>query len=249
MAGEYMSYWAVIPAHVLHNQSLSASAKLLYGEIAVRCGEMGYCYASNGALAADLRCGERTVTRLLGELESSGAIIVRMSGSTGRKGNRERRIYTAETAVGSLAKIGETASFGETGLDKNGETVNRIEYINPDIPPIVPHDHDQSDVTMPRWKPERFAAFWEYYRRNVRPDARSRAVKAWDKLKPSDELIARIGRALQKQVGSKMWQDGIGQPYASTYLNGRRWEDAPDGADRPRGRPPERQEEAFGEWH
>lgn len=243
----YKSYWAVIPAHVLHDQTLSSSAKLLYGEIAVRCGETGYCYASNGALAADLRCGERTVTRLLGELESSGAIIVRMSGSSGRKGNRERRIFTAETAVVSLAKSGETANFGETGLDKNGETVNRIEYINPDNPPISPRG--QSGVVMPKWKPERFAAFWGYYRTHARKDARGRAVRAWDKLKPDDELIATIGRALQRQVASEMWQAGIGIPYASTYLNDRRWEDAPEDADRPRGRPPERQEEAFGEWH
>lgn len=104
---------------------------------------------------------------------------------------------------------------------------------------------------MPRWKPERFSAFWDYYRANVRPDARIRAVKAWDKLRPSDELIARIGRALQRQVSSKMWQDGIGLPYASTYLNGRRWEDVEEGTlPDPRARTgPERQEEAFGEWH
>lgn len=32
-----------------------------------------------------------------------------------------------------------------------------------------------------------------------------------------------MGRALAIQKASKMWQDGIGIPYASTWLNQRRW--------------------------
>ena len=52
------------------------------------------------------------------------------------------------------------------------------------------------------------------------------AVRAWDKLKPDDALIETIGRALQVLKASPAWQDGVGIPYASTFLNGRRWEDA-----------------------
>lgn len=52
------------------------------------------------------------------------------------------------------------------------------------------------------------------------------AVRAWDKLKPDDALIETIGRALQTLKASPAWRDGVGIPYASTFLNGRRWEDA-----------------------
>ena len=52
------------------------------------------------------------------------------------------------------------------------------------------------------------------------------AVRAWDKLKPDDALIETIGRALQVLKASPAWRDGVGIPYASTFLNGRRWEDA-----------------------
>ena len=47
-----------------------------------------------------------------------------------------------------------------------------------------------------------------------------------DKLKPDDDLIAEIGRALVKLGKTEAWQRGIGKPYASTFLNGRKWEDA-----------------------
>lgn len=52
------------------------------------------------------------------------------------------------------------------------------------------------------------------------------AVRAWDKLKPDDALIETIGRALQVLKVTPAWRDGVGIPYASTFLNGCRWEDA-----------------------
>lgn len=57
------------------------------------------------------------------------------------------------------------------------------------------------------------------------------AVRAWDRLKPDDALIDTIGRALQTLKASEAWREGYGIPYASTFLNQRRWEDA--GAKRP----------------
>ena len=77
----------------------------------------------------------------------------------------------------------------------------------------------------PDWKPERFAAFWEYYRTHARNEDKQGAIRAWDKLKPDEALLAVMGRALEIQVASDMWQRGVGIPYASTWLNGQRWKD------------------------
>lgn len=74
----------------------------------------------------------------------------------------------------------------------------------------------------PEWKPERFAAFWQYYPRG---ESKQAAIAAWDKLRPDDALIDDIARALKRQMASEEWQRGVGIPYASTYLNQRRWED------------------------
>ena len=52
------------------------------------------------------------------------------------------------------------------------------------------------------------------------------AIRAWDRLRPSDELIAEIGKALTRQKQSEEWtREDARIPYAATYLNQRRWED------------------------
>ena len=98
------------------------------------------------------------------------------------------------------------------------------EYIPPKAPQGGQRGKREPKETAD-WKPERFEAFWKFYRKNVRGEDRQSAIRAWDKLRPDDALIARIGRSLEKQVASESWQAGYGKPYASTYLNRRRWED------------------------
>lgn len=105
------------------------------------------------------------------------------------------------------------------------------------IPPKAPQGGQRKKreaKTAPDWKPERFAGFWEYYRTHCRGESKQAAIRAWDRLRPDDALIDQMGMALRKQIQSQDWQAGIGIPYASTWLNNRRWEDEPKAADRSR---------------
>ena len=52
--------FALIPASVLYNDQLPATAKLLYGEIYRLSHANGYCYASNREFMEILQCGEKT---------------------------------------------------------------------------------------------------------------------------------------------------------------------------------------------
>ena len=119
----------------------------------------------------------------------------------------------------------------------------QIQEIN--NPPISPQGGRRSRRTHKEtadWKPERFEAFWTYYRTYVRNEDRQAAIRAWDKLRPDDALIARIGRALEIQIKSPEWIKGVGRPYASTYLNNARWEDVEGLPPPPPGsRPPRRE--------
>ena len=98
------------------------------------------------------------------------------------------------------------------------------------IPPIVPQTGDGEKPSRsrrvckdaPDHKPERFAGFWRIYPRGENKQA---AIRAWDKLKPSDETIDTMAKALMRQLASEEWQRGVGIPYASTYLNQQRWTD------------------------
>lgn len=70
-----------------------------------------------------------------------------------------------------------------------------------------------------------FEAFYSAYPRKV---GRAAAERAWAKLKPDEALQAQMLAALRQQDASDAWAREGGQfiPHPSTWLNGRRWQDA-----------------------
>lgn len=72
------SFWAVIPAAVLHDRQLSASAVRLYGEIMLLTREKGFCWASNERLAMAVQASDRTASRLVTELARAGHVRVQL---------------------------------------------------------------------------------------------------------------------------------------------------------------------------
>ena len=69
-----------------------------------------------------------------------------------------------------------------------------------------------------------FALFWQEY---PRKDAKAAALKAWQKLSPSPDLVERILAHVRDHKRSPDWLKDGGQfvPHPATFLNGRRWED------------------------
>lgn len=105
-----------------------------------------------------------------------------------------------------------------------------LNNININIPPISPKGGGRAQKRKepreaPDWKPERFAGLWDFYPKKGKK-AKQAAMDAWDKLSPDDALIDTIARALVKLKETDEWKRNIGIPYVSTFLNGRRWEDA-----------------------
>lgn len=69
-----------------------------------------------------------------------------------------------------------------------------------------------------------FDTFWNQYPKKQGKDA---ARKAWGKLNPDHTLNTLILTRLEQQKGSEQWQRDAGKfiPHASTWINGKRWED------------------------
>ena len=69
-----------------------------------------------------------------------------------------------------------------------------------------------------------FDLFWQEYPRKA---AKAAALKAWQKLNPSPELVERILAHVRDHKRSPDWIKDGGQfvPHPATFLNGRRWED------------------------
>lgn len=69
-----------------------------------------------------------------------------------------------------------------------------------------------------------FEKFWASY---PRKDAKVQAEKAFEKISPDDELLETVIAGVKRAVSSEQWCKDSGKfiPYASTWLNQRRWED------------------------
>ena len=237
------SYWAVIPAGIRYDDRIPATAKLLYAEISSLTGAAGYCWADNAYFAQLYRTTERTVRRLLDSLEEQGYIRVEET-----RGDHNvlisRKIFAGINPLSGDAGPAEPLDKNVQRQPDDPEPLDKIvrpldktfqRHIINNNQEIITHGRAASrDVCAPSWNPERFERFWTYYRGIPGADGRRRsenrqaAVAAWDKLRPSDQLIGEIGRALLRQLETDEWSRGIGIPRAATYLNQRRWEDAED---------------------
>lgn len=83
-----------------------------------------------------------------------------------------------------------------------------------------------------------FAAFWDAYPRHT---DKVDALKAWQKLKPTEALQAILLAAVAEQRTWRTWADVKFVPHAATWLRHRRWDDERPPDDRaraPTGPPP-----------
>lgn len=153
-----------------------------------------------------------------------------------------------ETPVASPSSGFPTMEKPTTGNPTTeNPTLRNTERLSNILPPIVPHEGDDSlslaaldsslgegadeakpkrkrraTKSAPDYRPDTFARFWAAYPRG---EDKQGAIAAWDELKPDDATLQAMSRALVRQRASEEWQRGIGIPYAVRWLRRRRWED------------------------
>lgn len=220
------SYWAVLPSAVRYDPDLPAAAKLLYAEISALTEAKGYCYASNEYFQALFGMAERTLQRHLKALQAGGYIRI----FDGSGGKARRKIFAGVNPLFADPDKNDGVTPSKmTGPPVKNDAHNIKETNKENDPPIVPQrGRRRENKEAPDWKPERFAGFWKYYPLHKSKQA---AIRAWDKLKPSDELLAVIGIALKRQIAeaadkaARERRPFEWKLYASTFLNDERWTD------------------------
>lgn len=239
---ERPGYWTILPAVVRYDKGLTANAKLIYAEIAALAQKDGYCHASNAYFARVFDVNGRTVQRLIQQLAERGYIRVDVERDPETNEVQGRRIYAGLNP--GLPPETPPDKNVVTPHDNDPTPHDKIVVTPPDknvvknsidnIPPIVPPKGDKPAKAKrskreykqePDWKPERFNGMWAYYPAEGRRNKQA-AIRAWDTLKPEDELIDRIAFALYKLKATDEWQRGVGIPHVATFINQRRWEDA-----------------------
>lgn len=199
-------YYAIIPANVRYDESLTPNAKLLYGEITALCNEKGYCWATNSYFAGLYNVSKVSISKWIGSLKDAGYISIEMEQDRGTKqilnryirllnGGIKEKLNTPQRKVNDPIK--EKFKDNNTVNTTSNITVNNIDH---------------------------FESFWTVYPRKV---GKAQARKAWDKLKLDDDTVKLIAENIALRLKHGEWSDVNKTfiPHASTYLNNARWED------------------------
>lgn len=221
--------FTVLYNSMITDQRLSLKAKGLFAVMMSRPDDWEF---SVSGLAAFAGVGKDTIRSTLAELEKVGYLIRAQAHDSGGKfaGN----IYVLQDTAPPLSgnpddgKNRQRESTLSENPTQQKKDYNERKTKNTPIPPegaVGKGTRKKADKSVPAWKPERFEAFWGYYRDHARGEDRQGAAKAWDKLKPDDALIDAMARVLRRQTASEMWRRGVGIPYAATWLNNKRWTD------------------------
>jgi uncharacterized protein YdaU (DUF1376 family) len=108
------------------------------------------------------------------------------------------------------AKVEQASRAGRASAERrtNGRST--------DVQPTSNH----KPITINHISIDQFETFWKIYPKKV---SKENAKKAWLKIKPNDDLIVKITKAVNDQKLSEREQQFI--PHAATWLNNKRWED------------------------
>lgn len=199
-------YYAIIPANVRYDESLTPNAKLLYGEITALCNEKGFCWATNQYFAELYGVDKVTISRWIGNLKDKGYVSVEMQYKEGSNQILNRYIRICNGGIGdSVNTPQQNDQYPIDEIVKDNNTVNNTTNIT-----VNNIDH--------------FESFWNAYPRKV---GKAQAKKAWNKIKPNDETVMAIAENIALRIKHGEWSadNKTFIPHASTYLNNSRWED------------------------
>lgn len=122
-----------------------------------------------------------------------------------------------ESRLKNLSNSKCAHSHMESHMDDHTESHMEIEIENENI-----NDNENNIDIDNNLYFQQFNIFWEKYPKKLNKE---KAHCAFMRIKPSEQLFEQIMNALEIHKRCKQWQDKQYIPYASTWLNGKRWED------------------------
>lgn len=197
---EFKGVW--IPREIWLDERLNALDKIILAEIDSLDNGDEHCHAGNDYLAQFCQCSTSKVTKTVSKLIELGYVKVHsFDGRTRRL--RSCLVYCTPQD----SKIYEAEQ-------------QNVRPINISINQSIKHTPRKSAKSV---FTDGFDEFWAVY---PKKDAKQAAIKAWNKLKPDDELKQNIIDSVRRNIDGK-WKDSERRyiPNPATYLNGARWED------------------------
>lgn len=199
--------FTVVDNYALRDENLSLKAKGLL--VTMLSLPDNWKFSENGLCSIFQKDGQSSVRSGLKELEETGYLVrSRERDPLGRVSNVSWTIYDYPHL--------ENPSEDNPNLD------NRPQYNTNKS--ITDESITENNSRVSRSFEERFARFWSVY---PKKKAKQDALKAWMKLKPSEEFTEKIICAVEKQKEWEDWKKENGQyiPHPATWLNQGRWDD------------------------
>ena len=241
------SGYTTISTHHLWDRALSLKAK---GLMSLMLSTPSTWKSSIKGYAQINKDGRDSVNAALQELQKAGYLqITRRHDKRGKFCGYEYTLNELPVIAESETVSGETVSgetvSGETvsGETVSGETVSGKTVSGKTVSGKTVSGKSATSYILNKANNKKangdgaesdamFAQFWASYPRKV---GKSEARKAWSKLKVTSETFEQIKSGLEAWKLCSQWAKDNGDfiPYPATWLNGHRWEDAPDPKPRP----------------
>jgi hypothetical protein len=175
------------------------------------------------ARVIECACGARfeTLEKIAGRLPSAAPKLTGSSayvhtGSSLIPTGDHRRLPAIAGEQGSLSLAVAGGKGGLISLSESGSGPS-----DPDLDPILVVTPIRGRARE-QLEPRGFGEFWAPYPRKV---AKAKALAAWIKINPSEDLIRIIAAAILWQRDVFLARDPELRPHPATWLNQRRWED------------------------
>ncbi len=211
-------------------QDLKAPEKLILLALSDHADDQGMCWPGLRGISKKCGLSRRAVISNLNNLINKG--LVKKEPRFDDAGNNRSNYYYLTTEGGApYTPPSAPAALPPVNVAHQGSVSGS--------PPLVHLVHPESSIrnikeknipTVPDELKKKFDLFWSVYPKKA---AKVDAIRAFNKLNPSDDLLSTIMAALNRFAESPDWQtdDGKYVPHPATWLNKRRWEDE-DGIDR-----------------
>lgn len=201
---------------------LPSSSKLLAAYLRSFMNEkQNMAYPSISRIVYETGLSRNTVTRHIKLLESEGWLSVDHSIGGSGKCNQYIAILPERAYVLIANRFNKPPHHG-TVQPWNGSTIDKNPSMVDKNPPTSELEYTKNIQRINN--SVSFDFFWSVYPRLT---AKDKARLAWKKLNPNDGLVTEITLNIEQRLKSGDWSLDRKNyiPHASTYLNGKRWED------------------------
>ena len=218
-------YYAIIPASVRYDKSLTPNAKLLYGEITALCNEKGYCWAGNDYFAGLYDVSKTSISKWISALRDSGYINIQLEYAEGTKQILHRYIRLVKDPIEDklntpLTKvkdpIEEKLIVNNTVNTTTNNTMNKGRFTPPTLTEVI----EQCNRTGANIDPQGFIDFYEskgWMIGKNKMKCWKAAIRTWSRKEREKQQVQPVkqkreptglrGRSIAESLADRSWAE------------------------------------------